>query len=174
MTNSLDLTFVAICLLGVTASAYDIKTRRVPNVVTFGAAIVAFVFHAVQSGLPGLGGSVGGWLAGAVLFFPWFALGGMGAGDVKLLAAFGAWLGPADAFWAAVYASLAGAVLALVVTLTKGYTQQAFSNLWTLLGYWRVVGPRPLPELTLSQGKGPRLAYAIPITVGGLLALWLR
>ncbi len=156
------------------ACAYDIKTRRVPNYLTLGVAAGALVFHTTTGGVSGFGESVGGWLTGVALFLPWFALGGMGAGDVKLLAALGAWLGPMGALWAAIYASVAGGLLALTVTLARGYTRQAFSNLWTLFGYWRLVGPRPMPELTLSQGTGPRLAYALPITVGAVTTLWLR
>ena len=57
---------------------------------------------------------VGGWLLGAALFFPMFALRGMGAGDVKLLAAVGAWLGPAQVVWWRSDTSIAGGVLGLV------------------------------------------------------------
>ena len=72
----------------------DIRTRRIPNVLTFGATIAALVFHGSTAGTSGLATSVGGWMVGAALFLPVFALRGMGAGDVKLLAAVGAWLGP--------------------------------------------------------------------------------
>lgn len=176
MTTTLDHTIViaALMVTGAIACLFDLRTGRIPNWLTFGAAGLAFAAHLMVAGWSGLGSSLAGWLVGTLVFFPWFALGGMGAGDVKLLAALGAWLGPGGAFWAAVYASLAGGAFALAVTLARGYTRQAFSNLWTLLGYWRVVGPRPLPELTLQSGTGPRLAYAVPITTGALLTLWLR
>ena len=52
------------------------------------------------------------WVLGAALFFPFFALGGMGAGDVKLLAALAAWLGPADAVYLAMFAAIAAESLA--------------------------------------------------------------
>ena len=51
---------------------------------------------------------MGGWMLGAALFFPVFALRGMGAGDVKLLAAVGAWLGPLQVVCVALVTSIAG------------------------------------------------------------------
>ncbi len=74
----------------------DLRTRRIPNVLTFSAAVIAVLFHAATGGWAAVGSSVSGWLLGVHLFFPMFALRGMGAGDVKLLAAVGAWLGPAQ------------------------------------------------------------------------------
>ena len=57
------------------------------------------------------------WIVGVALFFPFFALGGMGAGDVKLLAALAAWLGPIDAVYMAMFSSIAGGVIGLGVTV---------------------------------------------------------
>jgi hypothetical protein len=74
----------------------------------------------------------------------------------------------------ALYSSIAGGVMALVVAVFSGYLGQAFTNLWCLLMYWRIEGPRPAPELTLSSHKGPRLAYAVPVFAGLMVTLWLR
>src|SRR4029450_2877695 len=84
---------VVVALVAV-ASITDVRTRRIPNLLTFGAAIAALLFHVSTGGASGLITSAGGWMLGAALFFPVFALRGMGAGDVKLLAAVGAWVGP--------------------------------------------------------------------------------
>ena len=156
------------------ASVADVRWRRIPNVLTFGAAAVGLAFHTASGGLPGAGFSASGWAVGALLFFPFFALGGMGAGDVKLVACLGAWLGPGTVLWVALFAAIAGGLIAVMVALGRGYLLKAFSNLWWLFGYWRVVGPRPFPELTVAGGKGPRLAYAVPIAAGTMVALWLR
>ena len=72
----------------------DVRTRRIPNALTFSAVATAVVFHLLTGGWSAAGWSFAGCLLGALLFFPMFALRGMGAGDVKLLAAVGAWLGP--------------------------------------------------------------------------------
>ena len=79
--------------------------------------LAALAYAAFDAGLPGVGIAAAGWLAGAALFFPFFALGGMGAGDVKLLAALAAWLGPSESVWLAIFAAAAGGVLGVFVAL---------------------------------------------------------
>jgi hypothetical protein len=61
-----------------------------------------------------------GWALGLLLFFVPFALRGLGGGDVKLMAALGAWLGPTDVFWAAMYTGVAGGVKGAVKTMGVG------------------------------------------------------
>ena len=165
---------IAAVALGVAACATDLRARRIPNVLTFGAAATAFVYHAAVAGWPGLGWAAAGWLAGAALFFPIFALRGMGGGDVKLLAALGAWLGPADALFVGLYGAIAGGVMALGVAVARGYLRTALSNLYFLAVSWRVGGVRPIPELTLETSRSPRLAYALPVLAGLAVTLWLR
>ncbi len=165
---------IPMLVLGVLASLWDIRTRRIPNVLTFGAAAAAIGFHLAIGGFAGAGWSLGGWAVGCALFLPFFALGGMGAGDVKLMAAFGAWVGPYYAFWGWAFAAVAGGVFAIAVALMRGYLGQALRNVWYLLGYWRVAGLRPLDEMTLGSARTPRVAYALPITVGSLLAWFLK
>ena len=166
--QSVTIAFVVI------AAGWDLATRRIPNVLTFGAALAALVVHGYVAGWSGAGSSLAGWPVGVAFFFPFFALGGMGAGDVKLLAAVGAWLGPAATVWVALYCSIAGGVMALVVAGLSGYLKQAFTNLFGLLMHWRVVGIRPVPELMLSTQQGPRLAYAVPVLAGLMVTLWMR
>jgi len=164
----------AVLLVGLAACVTDFRLRRIPNVLTFGASATAVVFFGVTNGWAGSLGSLEGWALGCALFLPWFLLGGMGAGDVKLLAALGAWVGPGPVVWVALYAGIAGGVLALAVSLWGGYLKQMLRNVWGLLMFWRVMGVQPHPELTLRTGKGPRLPYAFPITVGAVTVLWLR
>jgi prepilin peptidase CpaA len=161
-------------VLAIVAAAWDLRTRKIPNVLTFGAALAAVLVHGYLEGWNGLGLSLAGWAAGLALFLPFFALGGLGAGDVKLLAAVGACLGPLPAVWVALYTSIAGGVMALAVASYSGYLRQAFVNLWCVVMYWRLEGPRPVPEMTLTTHKGPRLAYAVPVLAGVMLTLWLR
>lgn len=169
-----DANTVAAVVLGIWATASDLRTRRIPNSLTFGAAALAFMFFLATGGLNALASSLAGWGVGLALFLPFFLLGGMGAGDVKLLAAFGAWLGPWGVVWAALYGAIAGGVLAIALALGSGYLREALRNLWGLFLFWRAEGVQAHPELTLANGKGPRLAYALPITIGMVAALWLR
>ena len=163
---------LAVLLVASTAVVFDVRTRRIPNLLNFGAAAAALVFAFVAAGVSGATTAAAAWLLGAALFFPIFALGGMGAGDVKLLAALAAWLGPMDAVYLALFTSMAGGVAAVALAVGRGYLRQAFSNMWLMLMHWRVAGPRPVPGLTLRDGRAPRLAYAIPIAMGALCTLW--
>jgi len=167
-----DSRAVVIVIVAVIAAVCDVRSRRIPNVLTFGAAGLAFVYALATAGVGGLGLAAGGWLAGAALFFPFFALGGMGAGDVKLLAALAAWFGPADAVWLAIFASIAGGVAGLIVALFHGYLRQALFNVRLMVTHWRLFGFRPVPGLTLKDTQAPRLAYAIPIMIGAMCTLW--
>ena len=154
----------------------DLATRRIPNLLTFGSAAAAFIYYSVTDGLPGLGWSAGGWALGVAIWFPLFLLRGLGGGDIKLLGALGAWLGPGLAIWLALYAALAGGVLALIVALQRGYARRALANVWGLLVYWRIAGLRPHPGLSLdSKDSGSvRLPYALPIAAGLVMTLWLK
>ena len=163
-----------VVIVGLVACVTDLRSRRIPNVLTFGAAGAALVYSAIAGGWSGAGNAALGWLIGAVVFILPFALGGLGAGDLKLLAAMGAWLGPVGAFWLALYTGVAGGVMALVVALASGYFRKALSNVSLLLMHWRVFGLRRLDEVSLQGSDGPRLAYALPIFAGLVTTLWLQ
>lgn len=166
----------ALVAVGVSslAAVGDVRAARIPNWLTFGAFACGLGYQAVVLGPRGFVGSLAGAGVGLGLFLPLFLVGGMGAGDVKLMAALGAWLGPAGAAWTALYAAIAGGVMALVVGLARGYLRTALANIWTLLGFWRFVGIRPLDGITLQTSKGPRLPYALPITAGLFATLWFH
>lgn len=157
-----------------TAAAVDIRTRRIPNFLTFGGALAAFVFHGIAGGFPALGQSALGWLVGVGLLLPIFLLGGMGAGDVKLLGAVGAWLGPNGALWSGVFSIIAGGVLGFLLAVAHGYLRTAFGNLRRLLTSWFLSGVKPLPGLTIADAPGPRLAYGAAIAAGTLAAVCLK
>jgi prepilin peptidase CpaA len=165
--------WAAIGGLAAFAAVCDLRTGRIPNALTFGAAAAGLIFSTATAGLFGLLTSLVGCLVGLVLFLPLFALRGMGGGDVKLLAAVGAWLGPLGALHAALWAALAGGVLAVVVALSSGYLSEAIRNLLAMVAVWRTVGPSPIAGVTLTESRGPRLAYAVPIGIGALVALWI-
>jgi prepilin peptidase CpaA len=156
---------VSICLV---ACVFDVRTRRIPNVLTMSAAVAGLLYHLATSGLGGLQTAAAGWILGLLLLLPNFALGGKGGGDVN------AWLGPWETFWLAMYAGIAGGVLGLIVALAHGYLRRAFKNASNILLYWAYVGVRPVPGMTLESSTSPRLAFAIPILAGTMVMLWLR
>jgi prepilin peptidase CpaA len=165
---------VMALMVGLAACIFDLRTRRIPNLLTLGGAAAALVYWASLEGFTAVGVSAAGWGAGLAIFLPLFLLGGLGAGDVKLMACLGAWLGPSQALWTAIYGAIAGGIFALIVALFTGYLRTAVDNVYILLVHFRVAGVRPHPELTLARGKGPRLPYALPILAGAIAAMWLH
>jgi prepilin peptidase CpaA len=172
MTSSFAISS-AVLAISLIACVSDLRSRRIPNVLTFGAAIAGLVVHTAVEGASGALTAGGGWLTGLILFLPFFALGGMGGGDVKLLAALGAWLGAYDTLYLALYSGVAGGALALVVAFARGYLRVALANVLEILRYWRASGLRPVPNFTLDTPHAPRLAYALPMFFGVVATLWL-
>lgn len=164
----------AALLVALVGCVTDVRSRRIPNLLTFSAAAGAFGYYLAGQGLAAFGWSVLGWAVGLVMFLPFFLLRGLGGGDVKLMAAIGAWLLPTAAAWTALWAMVAGGPMALLLAWTRNYTGRAFTNVWGLLTYWRVAGLRPHPSITLEASGAPRLPYALPIAAGLLVTLWLR
>ena len=76
------------------AALVDVRSYRIRNRLVVPVLLTALIFHSFNSGLSGLVYSLQGMLAGFFLLFFLWLIGGMGAGDVKLLAAVGAWIGP--------------------------------------------------------------------------------
>jgi prepilin peptidase CpaA len=171
MTATSPIALIVIGI-GIAACVTDLRSRRIPNVLTFGAALAGLAAHVWLEGIAGVKTAAGGWLLGTVCFMPFFLLRGMGGGDVKLLAALGAWLGPEDTLPLALYSLAAGGVIGVVVALASGYLRTALNNIRGMLLYWRASGLRPVPDMTLETSNGPRLAYALPILAGTVITLW--
>lgn len=165
---------LAVLSVAAAAGAIDLRQRRIPNWLTLGAALAGLAYHVASTGVSGVLVATLGWVVGIAMMFLPFALGGLGAGDVKLLGALGAWLGPGDAVWLALFTGIAGGVLAVTVSLARGYFGQAMHNVRTLLIHWQISGLRPMPEMTIHYGKGPKLAYGLAIFAGAMVTIWTR
>jgi len=155
----------ALCTLAVT---HDLLFRRIPNsLVLVGVAVGLFFqsyshpgagLFSLSGGGLGLDGALLGALTGLALFLPLYALRAMGAGDVKLLAMLGVWLGPTSVAWTALWTLLAGGVLALVVALWSGVLRQVCMNVYVML------------STSVLHGHGHhRLAFEAPAETTGQL-----
>lgn len=165
--------WVGAFALAAAACWFDVRTRRIPNWLTFPAAALGLIAATVAHSGPGTVASAAGLLVGIGIFFPLFVLKGRGAGDVKLMGALGAWLGTSIILGVAFYSALAGGVLGLALIIRYRYGRQAARNLWLLMTHWRVFGLRPLDSLTLETAAGPKLPAALQIAAGLSLAFWL-
>ncbi len=114
---------LAIC------SVTDLTQRRIPNLLTLPTIAVALFIHSIIGGWDGLLFSLAGLALGfAALLFP-YLLGGMGAGDVKLMAGVGAVLGAGNTLVALLFIAIAGGILALVLMVHRGIFKQTLSKI---------------------------------------------
>ena len=160
-----------ILLLTVVATREDLRTRKIPNAVTGPALLLGVGAHLLLGGRVGVIYSLVGALLAGALFFPGWLLKWMGAGDVKLMAAVGAWLGYPQAFYAVLAAFIAGGVISVVVAVRRGIlvrTLRAAALLVPGLGA-RIGRVGSAPEET-----GVYVPFALAILVGSLFALWWR
>ena len=104
----------------VEAAVIDGLKLKVPNWLTFHLLAGGLAYSAWQGGWAGLSVSLQGAVLGLVLMLPLYMIGGMGAGDVKLFAGVGAWVGPLATFWAFVTAVEVGGVMALAMIAWSG------------------------------------------------------
>ncbi len=159
---------LALAVTAVAAAAAvtaDLRTRRIPNVVTLLTAITGLALAATgESGLS-LRASLVGLALGLVLMLPGHFLGATGAGDVKLLAAFGAVLGPRRILAAFLYTVIAGGVLAVVVALRGRRLRRTLVSSGRLL-----VRPSAAADEIKAPDRGNRFAYGPAIAVGSILA----
>jgi prepilin peptidase CpaA len=110
-------------LLGCAASFDDLRRRAVANWINVAGLIAGLVWHTFDQGAAGLMRSAGGAIVGFSVFLIFYCLGGMGGGDLKLAAAFGALLGPSGILLAALLAAPAGAIMAVACLLWRWRTR---------------------------------------------------
>lgn len=123
MTSDLPI-LVAVTAGAAAAAVIDLRTRRVPNVLTASIACAGLALAAGGLGRVTMAASIGGALAGLLLMLPGHLFGRTGAGDVKLLAAFGTLLGPSATVTAFLASAIAGGMLALAIAARRLYLQR--------------------------------------------------
>ena len=152
----------------------DLRHQRIPNAVTYPTMALAVGYHSFSSGLNGLSFSAGGLALGIAFFIVPYLLGGMGAGDVKLMGAAGAIFGPKGICIASILAVLSGGVYGLILfAMHPRYTLSFLRRLWGtfrtfVLTKQLVLIPRGIDE------KQPVVRYAIPIALGALGYLFMK
>ena len=147
------------------ATVVDLRTRRVPNVLT--AAMAAVGLGLAAAGLSGvsLGMALLGLVVGLAVMLPGHVIGATGAGDVKLMAAVGALVGPSLAFKAFLFTALAGGALAVIVAVRRRRLNA------TVAGTARMIAtPLDAPREIQTATRASRFAYAPAIAVGSVLA----
>lgn len=150
-----------LALAGAWAVVSDFKHRRISNYVTFGAAAVGLVIRTLAGGGPALLAGTEGWLVGLALLFAPFALGWMGAADVKLLAAFGALGGPEFVIQTALVGCITGGVMAIFYLIREHKLWFTLQHLYVLI-FHPFGGPL---EVQRRMPFGPALAAGAAVSL---------
>ena len=160
------------------ATATDLKCRRIPNwlVLPFFASGVGV--STWMHGWHGLGQSLAGAALGLLIYGVLFWVGGMGAGDVKLCAAIGAWIGPQQLFLALILTALAGGAMAVAWALSGGFFTELLQGTGSLLFRKHVAAAPSAAGMDAAPVQGTflrrHMPYAPAIAVGTLLSFFAR
>lgn len=158
------------------ASWIDYRQHRVPNWLNLALATAGVTGQVSFYGWDGLtAGLTGGLLGLGLLIVPWL-MHLMGAGDVKLLAAIGTWLGPALVLWAFVFGAIIGGVVALVMIIGAGRIRPALANLSSLVAKCsnRRLVFSDMGSVKKLGTQAQLLPYGVPLTLGTLVILGLK
>ncbi len=178
-----------VCLAMVLAAVIDGWKLKVPNWLTFPLVLSGWALGAAHdlgwvagTGAGGIGASLVGTALGFALLFPVYAIGGMGAGDVKMQMGFGAWVGAfyglsatdshPGATWIVFYAfclaAVIGGVLALAMILLRGQLKKNMANTREIIGdLFGTAGVAAAAErATQRKSRMHLLPYGIPLCLG--------
>ncbi len=155
------------------ASWIDYSQRRVPNWLNASLLVLGFIVQALFFGWAGLGTGFAGMLAGfGLLIVPWL-MHGMGAGDVKLMAAIGVWLGPLLTLYSFALGAVIGGVAAVVMIVSTGRLRMACANIGLIMA--KCSNPQTVfSEAGSAKSFGVTsqlLPYGVPLTAGTLVVL---
>jgi prepilin peptidase CpaA len=159
-----------VCILLIWAAYIDGKQLRVPNWLTFPMVLSGLVYSAWVGGWAGLGDGLVGMCVGLATLLPLYAVGGMGAGDVKLMAGIGAWLGAAATWNAFVVSVIVGAIMAVcMVAWRKSWKKHCGNFSQIVLEFMTVKSPGELSRIAAERKPQMLLLpYGIPICVGSI------
>ena len=152
------------------AAWIDGRELRVPNWQTLPMILAGLIFNTYYSGWAGLQFGLWGAAVGLACLLPLYAVGGMGAGDVKLMAGIGAWLGGSVTWNAFLVSTVVGGVMAVCMVAYRGTWWKHYGNFMMILHEFRTI-KNPAELSRIAAERKPNmflLPYGIPICIGTL------
>lgn len=157
---------IFLSVLLIASAIIDLKTQKIPNLLTLPGILIALGYHVSSNGLEGLLFSAGGAGVGIGLLIIPYLMGGMGAGDAKLMGAIGGFIGAEAALYAFLMIAAVGGIYALILVLIyrskfSGFFREQFD---TLVSF--ILMRKYIPDID-GHGKGrPKLCYGLAIALG--------
>lgn len=160
--------FWLVCVVVAVAAVIDGRKLKVPNWLTYPFAAAGVGYAVWAGGAAGLWGSLAGLATGLALLMPLYAIGGMGAGDVKLLAGVGAWVGPVLTLGAFVSTAIVGGVLAVAMVVRSGELAHHWAQFQEIGREILVLRDPAILSRRAAERKPTMmlLPYGIPIALG--------
>ena len=159
-----------VCIVLIYAAYIDGKELRVPNWITFPMVLSGLLYSTIVGGWEGLLAGFLGMCVGLATLLPLYLIGGMGAGDVKLMAGIGAWLGVMPTVYAFVATVVVGAVMAIIMVLWAKEWDKHYGNfIMIFMEILTVKNPNKLSAIAAERKPRMKLLpYGIPICIGSI------
>lgn len=163
--------FWLVSVVMVVAAVIDGVKLKVPNWITYALVVSGWIYSPLAFGWEGLTWSICGTIVGLVLLLPAYAIGGMGAGDVKLLAGVGAWVHPTHTLYAFCATAIVGAVIAVIQAWWLGELRKHANQFQSIL--YEILTIRDANQLAAIAADRKStmllLPYGIPMTIGTIV-----
>ncbi len=167
---ALSATVIASSVIG---AVCDARSRRIPNLLTFPVMLIGLALHFAGGWKEGLASLAALAICGLV-FLMFYLAGGMGAGDVKLIAAEGCLVGLSNVLPLLALTAIVGGVLAMGYAALQGKVKQTCMNVLALVSHHAREGLQAHPELHVLNAATLRLPYALAIGAGAVMTLYLE
>ena len=171
---------VIVLLASIVAAFTDVWKFKVYNILTIPLLVSGLLYNGVVGGWMGLANSILGLSFGFVILLLFYLIGGMGAGDVKLMAAIGAWLGMPLIFYVFIASAIAGGIYAILLMIFTSGVQDMMTNMYIMLHRMKIFSRHLIPDTRIETEvkRGDRRRRLIPFAMVvsfGVLAtfLWL-
>ena len=155
-------------LFALAAGITDLRSRRIPNWLTYPAAPIAVVLHAIAGKWPETRLSLEGLALGLGLLLPFVLLRSLGGGDWKLVGALGAFFGPRSLLLVLFYTLLINALIAIVMIIAKKRLRRTLRNIVRLIAAFLSLH-LPEKDLTLENPEAIKVPFGVAAAIGVLL-----
>lgn len=167
-------TIIVLSVLLISSATVDLRNQKIPNLIVYPGMMIALSYNTITNGLGGLLFSAGGILIGISLLIIPYLMGGMGAGDAKLMGAIGGFLGAKGVLFAFFLTALVGGIYAVILVFVN---RPAFSGFFkeqlnTLISF--ILTRKYVPGNIKPAKNRPKLCYGLPIAIGTGILIFLE